>query len=116
MYEGNSAGGLPQRSCGVIQAYLFCGFSAAFTSAPTFAMSAPPHPSAKRVRSDDGDSLQQLSSRKRAVRKRAAVACEECRIRKRRCDGAVPACGGCAKRMSECVYSADVEARAWHSR
>ena len=48
-----------------------------------------------------------------AVRKRAPLACEECRTRKRRCDGAVPICGGCTKRMSCCVYLAELQEKAW---
>jgi hypothetical protein len=27
----------------------------------------------------------------------------------------MPACSGCTKRMSVCVYTSEVEARAWHS-
>jgi hypothetical protein len=27
----------------------------------------------------------------------------------------MPACSGCAKRMSVCVYTSEVEARAWHN-
>lgn len=50
------------------------------------------------------------------VRKRAAFACEECRVLKRRCDGAYPACGGCMKRMVVCVYSSELEAKEWHRR
>ncbi|KAK4205939.1 fungal-specific transcription factor domain-containing protein [Rhypophila decipiens] len=53
-------------------------------------------------------------SKKQAVRKRAPLACEECRMRKRRCDGAVPICGGCTKRMSSCVYLAELQEKAWH--
>ncbi|KAJ9632943.1 hypothetical protein H2204_007511 [Knufia peltigerae] len=48
------------------------------------------------------------------VRKRTVLACEECRVRKRRCDGAVPACGGCTKRRSQCIYSSEVEAKEWN--
>ncbi len=47
------------------------------------------------------------------MRKRAPLACEECRTRKRRCDGAVPICGGCTKRMSCCVYLAELQEKAW---
>ncbi|KAL2783210.1 fungal-specific transcription factor domain-containing protein [Aspergillus keveii] len=52
-------------------------------------------------------------ARKRTTRNRAALACEECRSRKRRCDGAIPACGGCVKRMSVCVYASEIHAKAW---
>ncbi|KAK0701112.1 hypothetical protein B0T21DRAFT_353866 [Apiosordaria backusii] len=48
-----------------------------------------------------------------AVRKRVPLACEECRTRKRRCDGALPYCSGCKKRLSNCVYLADVQEKAW---
>ncbi|KAL3464907.1 fungal-specific transcription factor domain-containing protein [Aspergillus heterothallicus] len=51
--------------------------------------------------------------RKKITRNRAALACEECRARKRRCDGAVPACGGCVKRMSACVYASEIHAKVW---
>ena len=34
---------------------------------------------------------------RRRVRHKIAVACERCRVRKRRCDGAKPKCGACAK-------------------
>ncbi|MBE3044050.1 Zn(II)2Cys6 transcription factor [Candidatus Bathyarchaeota archaeon] len=64
-----------------------------------------------RTANDDGE----RGSRK-AHRKRAALACDECRVRKRRCDGAIPACGGCTKRLSTCVYSSEVEASAWQTR
>ena len=65
----------------------------------------------KRARNDDA----QRGGRK-AQRKRAALACDECRARKRRCDGGIPACGGCTRRLSTCVYSSEVEARAWQNR
>jgi hypothetical protein len=52
-------------------------------------------------------------TKRQAVRKRAPLACEECRMRKRRCDGAVPACGGCTKRLSSCVYLAELQEKAW---
>ncbi|KAK4199005.1 putative transcriptional activator [Triangularia verruculosa] len=50
-----------------------------------------------------------------AVRKRAPLACEECRTRKRRCDGALPYCSGCKKRLSRCVYLADIQEKAWQN-
>ncbi|KAH7038961.1 fungal-specific transcription factor domain-containing protein [Macrophomina phaseolina] len=75
-----------------------------------------PQSSAKRGRAaDGGDRRQPTPCKRKAMRKRTALACEECRVRKRRCDGAIPACGGCAKRLSECVYSAEIETRAWHN-
>ncbi|CEL03670.1 hypothetical protein ASPCAL04818 [Aspergillus calidoustus] len=51
--------------------------------------------------------------KKEITRNRAVLACEECRARKRRCDGAIPACGGCVKRMSACVYAAEIHAKVW---
>lgn len=57
-----------------------------------------------------------LSSRKATGRKRAAAACEECRARKRKCDGNFPACGGCSKRLSQCVYSSKAEAWEWNQK
>ncbi|CUM49412.1 uncharacterized protein AC631_05750 [Debaryomyces fabryi] len=38
-------------------------------------------------------------------RRNVALACEGCRQRKRRCDGAQPVCGICLKRKTTCVYS-----------
>ncbi|KAF9894111.1 hypothetical protein FE257_009084 [Aspergillus nanangensis] len=52
---------------------------------------------------------------RKATRKRATLACEECRVRKRRCDGATPVCGGCMKRMSTCIYASDVQAKEWRN-
>ncbi|PYH96647.1 putative C6 transcription factor [Aspergillus ellipticus CBS 707.79] len=45
-------------------------------------------------------------------RRKVAVACDECRARKVRCDGTQPVCGPCARRAdpgSPCVYTGDVE-------
>ncbi|KAJ5636946.1 fungal-specific transcription factor domain-containing protein [Penicillium longicatenatum] len=53
--------------------------------------------------------------KKKGVRHRAALACEECRARKRRCDGATPACGGCMKRTSVCVYSSEIQTKMWRN-
>ncbi|KAJ9149934.1 hypothetical protein NKR23_g4087 [Pleurostoma richardsiae] len=74
-----------------------------------------PETSSKRARAEDDGGSQPARCKRKTVRKRAALACEECRVRKRRCDGAIPACGGCARRMSACVYSSEIEARAWHT-
>lgn len=64
-----------------------------------------------RAAGDDG-----RPGNRKAQRKRAALACDECRSRKRRCDGGIPACGGCARRLTTCVYSSEVEAGAWRTR
>ncbi|EWZ84227.1 hypothetical protein FOWG_12041 [Fusarium oxysporum f. sp. lycopersici MN25] len=69
----------------------------------------------KRHHQEDDEDVQPPRHRRKTIRKRIAIACEECRSRKRKCDGAMPACSGCTKRMSVCVYTSEVEARAWHS-
>lgn len=61
----------------------------------------------------DNTSADPSRTKRQAVLKRAPLACEECRVRKRRCDGAVPICGGCMKRMTDCVYLAELEEKAW---
>lgn len=40
-------------------------------------------------------------------RRRTALACEECRERKRKCDGIKPVCGACARRSAGCVWNGD---------
>ncbi|CUM49437.1 uncharacterized protein AC631_05893 [Debaryomyces fabryi] len=42
---------------------------------------------------------------RKTTRRKIAIACEGCRQRKRRCDGAQPVCGICRKRNVACVYS-----------
>ncbi|GLA09489.1 hypothetical protein AnigIFM60653_011818 [Aspergillus niger] len=45
-------------------------------------------------------------------RRKVAIACDECRARKVRCDGRQPICGPCAKRVdqgSQCVYTGELE-------
>ncbi|OQE43137.1 hypothetical protein PENCOP_c003G04534 [Penicillium coprophilum] len=56
---------------------------------------------------------QSATPKKKTVRHRVTLACEECRARKRRCDGATPACGGCVKRISVCVYASEIQAKEW---
>ncbi|CCC05646.1 unnamed protein product [Sordaria macrospora k-hell] len=71
----------------------------------------------KRGRQAEPDASQEgPAPKKQSTRKRAPLACEECRTRKRRCDGAVPICGGCTKRLSTCVYQAEVQEKAWHDK
>ncbi|KAH8425056.1 Zn(II)2Cys6 transcription factor domain-containing protein [Aspergillus melleus] len=45
-------------------------------------------------------------------RRKIAVACDECRTRKVRCDGIQPVCGPCVKRSDQgvqCVYTGEPE-------
>ncbi|GKZ24112.1 hypothetical protein AbraIFM66951_008925 [Aspergillus brasiliensis] len=45
-------------------------------------------------------------------RRKVAIACDECRARKIRCDGRQPVCGPCAKRVDQggqCVYTGELE-------
>ncbi|KAH2074078.1 hypothetical protein KXW40_001995 [Aspergillus fumigatus] len=51
-------------------------------------------------------------SGKRPKRRKVAVACDECRTRKVRCDGIQPVCGPCMKRSdARCVYTGELEKR-----
>ncbi|KAF7125672.1 hypothetical protein CNMCM5793_001911 [Aspergillus hiratsukae] len=51
-------------------------------------------------------------SEKRPKRRKVAVACDECRARKIRCDGIQPVCGPCTKRSdARCVYTGEPEKR-----
>ncbi|KAL2824468.1 hypothetical protein BDW59DRAFT_162357 [Aspergillus cavernicola] len=50
---------------------------------------------------------------------RIAIACNECRDRKRKCDGVKPVCGSCAKRTSttQCAWEEGRNDKGWsHSR
>ncbi|KAJ6031000.1 hypothetical protein N7540_001732, partial [Penicillium herquei] len=43
-------------------------------------------------------------------RRKIAVACDDCRVKKVRCDGIQPVCGPCSKRPSSiCVYTGELE-------
>lgn len=59
---------------------------------------------------------EQATKRPKGSRRRVTIACEECRIRKRRCDGAVPVCGACMKRASTCEYTSDLQPGDWRGR
>jgi hypothetical protein len=48
----------------------------------------------------DGDEQSQPA----AKRRRIGMACESCRARKARCDGAKPRCGNCVQRLERCLY------------
>ncbi|KAH7166419.1 hypothetical protein EDB81DRAFT_853077 [Dactylonectria macrodidyma] len=56
---------------------------------------------AKRPRTEVDDSDEGSSSK---VRHRVTRACDECRRRKDRCDGQLPACGACLKGGRSCSY------------
>ncbi|KAJ5100107.1 hypothetical protein N7532_007108 [Penicillium argentinense] len=49
----------------------------------------------------------------RPKRRKIAVACDDCRARKVRCDGVQPVCGQCSRRSddSQCVYTGELEKR-----
>ncbi|KAL3441561.1 fungal-specific transcription factor domain-containing protein [Aspergillus insuetus] len=48
-------------------------------------------------------------------RRRIAIACNECRDRKRKCDGVKPVCGSCARRApsAPCIWEEGRNARGW---
>lgn len=74
--------------------------------------------SAKRPRSNSQNITehQPPQQKRKARRNRNALACEECRTRKRRCDGDAPACGSCVQRSCHCVYSTDTQGKGWQTR
>ncbi|KAJ5148309.1 fungal-specific transcription factor domain-containing protein [Penicillium atrosanguineum] len=49
-------------------------------------------------------------------RRRTAIACDECRERKRKCDGIKPVCGACSKRpFPHCVWNEERNTKGWDS-
>ncbi|CAI7648036.1 unnamed protein product [Penicillium pancosmium] len=47
-------------------------------------------------------------------RRRIELACEECRERKRKCDGQRPVCGACTKRSGQvCIWNDDRNTKGW---
>lgn len=50
-------------------------------------------------------------------RRRIAIACNECRDRKRKCDGVKPICGSCIKRSSaQCIWEEGRNSKGWSNR
>ncbi|VUC22993.1 unnamed protein product [Clonostachys rosea] len=49
-------------------------------------------------------------------RRRTALACEECRDRKRKCDGVKPICGACKNRSTaQCIWKQERNSKGWWS-
>ncbi|KAM6520359.1 hypothetical protein FSOLCH5_005151 [Fusarium solani] len=49
-------------------------------------------------------------------RRRTALACEECRDRKRKCDGVKPVCGACKTRPApRCIWNQERNSKGWWS-
>ncbi|CAH0022403.1 unnamed protein product [Clonostachys rhizophaga] len=49
-------------------------------------------------------------------RRRTALACEECRDRKRKCDGVKPICGACKGRSTaQCIWKQERNSKGWWS-
>ena len=67
-------------------------------------MSSPEEPSATPSSTADTSSHSRHALTKR--QRRVALACQRCKTRKQRCDGALPACASCAKVGNNCVYLA----------
>lgn len=57
------------------------------------------------------DSVLKAKSSKQAPRKRVSQACDRCRSRKDKCDGAKPSCGTCTANGRACSYDANVKKR-----
>ncbi|RYP48057.1 hypothetical protein DL768_005979 [Monosporascus sp. mg162] len=83
--------------------------------ADEFAATPGPTPSSRAL---DGelDAIHEPSSKRRRLttasftrRKRAATACQFCRLRKTKCDTARPTCGFCRYHQAKCVYDDDGE-------
>lgn len=50
-------------------------------------------------------------------RRRIIQACEECRDRKRKCDGVRPVCGACSRRPGQsCVWNDDRNTKGWSNK
>lgn len=75
-----------------------------------------PDMDAIKRKADGRDGESQTGGAKKSTRHRVTLACEECRVRKRRCDGSTPSCAGCLKRMTVCVYASDIQTEAWRDR
>lgn len=73
---------------------------------------------AKRRKRNNGEACEPQSpqQKRKSRRNRGTLACEECRTRKRRCDGEMPTCGSCVKRSSRCVYSSEIQNKVWQTR
>lgn len=66
-----------------------------------------------------GPSASQTFATRPSKRQKVSLACQECRDRKTKCDGARPICGTCAKkkrRESECVYEPERGRRGAHNQ
>ncbi|KAH8104927.1 hypothetical protein DFH11DRAFT_1465401, partial [Phellopilus nigrolimitatus] len=53
----------------------------------------------------------ELGSGKRMTRGKIEVACDFCRKRKMRCDGARPSCRNCARKNEACIYTDEIRRR-----
>ncbi|KAI1451721.1 vegetative cell wall protein gp1 [Annulohypoxylon moriforme] len=58
---------------------------------------------------DHEDAVSPVSNKRQRTagmyrRKRAVAACQQCRIRKTKCDNARPVCGFCQKNQGQCIY------------
>lgn len=50
-------------------------------------------------------------------RRRTPLACDECRDRKRKCDGVKPVCGACRRRsITACVWNEERVSKMWTNR
>ncbi|KAJ5614870.1 hypothetical protein N7528_008524 [Penicillium herquei] len=56
------------------------------------------------------EAMKSHESRRQPKRRKIAVACDDCRMKKVRCDGVQPVCGPCSKRpRPTCVYTGELE-------
>ena len=78
----------------------------ACTDATAIFLSQAPATSIEMVATDTSESVAHHTADSQTKRRKIAIACEKCREKKRRCDGARPQCGSCAKSVSgqHCVY------------
>lgn len=60
---------------------------------------------------DDND-----QDRTRKKRRRTVQACEECRDRKRKCDGMRPVCGSCSRRPGRCIWNDHRNTKGWSNK
>ena len=49
-------------------------------------------------------------------RRRTVQACEECRDRKRKCDGIRPVCGSCSRKPGRCIWNDHRNTKGWSNK
>lgn len=83
-------------------------FPGSLNAVPSDMMDPTTGPESETPKQDTDDTITVSASSRPAKRKRVALACDNCRERKIKCDGSKPICGPCSKRgepLARCVYT-----------